>query len=163
MALYVSQRDFPSETPRTQTRIKYIRDDIGAIITGLIQDYFTKHPEGENVTLEVFKALGQEKVVEISNRYHKTIDEIKRDIGLSIPIFGAQIFSPDNFLTYRNEKNGKNSLRKTPAIYRSKVIITNYTPHKIKKSPSIDSVFGIVVSSTDGRQYQNRIREEDKV
>ena len=112
MALYVSQRDFPSETPRTQTRIKYIRDDIGVIITDLIREYFTKHPDGENVTLEVFEALGQEKVVEISNRYHKTIDEIKRDIGLSIPIFGAQIFSPENFLTYRNEKNGKNSLRR---------------------------------------------------
>lgn len=163
MAIFISQREIPSETPRTRTRVQYIRDDIGAKLKDLIRYYYKNNPEGETVTLEIFKALGQEKIIDISGRYHKTVNEIKRDIGLAIPILGAQIFSPENFLTYRNENNGKNSLRKTPTIYRENVIITNYTPHKLFRSPLIDSIFGIVASSTDGQQFQNKMREEDKL
>ncbi len=96
----------------------------------------------------------------LSKKYGKKRGEIKKDTGIAIPIIGARLFSANKFQTYRNIKTGKNSLRKIPVSYREHVDISNYTPHRIKDVPTVEHIFGIIDSSTDGVRFQNALRVE---
>lgn len=160
MAVFVNQKTSATETTRTLSRVNYLLESIGDHLEVLIKDYYLNHPNGETVTLEVFKALGKQEVIRLAKEFGRKIDEVNKDIGIAIPIIGARLYSPKKFQTYRNAKTGKNSLRKTPVKYRKSVDIENYTPHRIKDVPSIELIFGIVCSSTDGVTYQEDLRAE---
>ena len=92
MAEYISQAEIPTETQRTRKRIDYLdflRDDLATAI----KDYFEKKSDGESVTLFVFKRLGKQKIIDIANKFGKTVDLVKQDIGTAIPIVGSQLYS----------------------------------------------------------------------
>ncbi len=63
MNTFVNQQDYPSETPRTLSRIEYILLNLKDKLTGIIQAYFEQNPKGEDVTLEVFKQLGGQQAI----------------------------------------------------------------------------------------------------
>lgn len=159
MNTFVNQQDYPSETPRTLSRIEYILLNLKDKLTGIIQAYFEQNPKGEDVTLEVFKQLGgQQAIKALAQQFDKTPREIKQDIGLAIPIIGARLY-PSSFETYRYLKMRKAYSKKTPVNIKDSGI-SSYTPHRLKKKPTIDLVFGCIKSREDGVAYQNKMREE---
>ena len=160
MAAFVNQIKISTETTRTLSRVNYLLDAIGNRLEVSIQEYFFKNPHGETVTLEVFKSIGKSEIRNLSKKFGKKTEEIKKDIGLVVPILGARLYSANKFQTYRNIKTGKNSLRKTPVSYRKSVDILNYTPHRIKDVPTVEHIFGIINSSTDGVDFQADLRVE---
>ena len=160
MAAFINQKISPTETKRTLSRVNYLLESIGDHLEVLIKEYYLNNPNGETVTLEVFKTLGKLEIVRLAKEFGKKAEEVKKDIGIAIPIIGARLYSAKKFQTYRNVRTGKNSLRKTPVKYRRSVDIENYTPHRIKEVPSIELIFGIISSSTDGVMYQDGLRVE---
>lgn len=137
--------------PKTSNRIGYIPLNIMNKLKNYIHAYFDQNPDGEDVTLEVFKQLGGLQGIEIlAQQFNKTTDAIKQDIGLAISIIGKELY-PDSF-----ESIGS---RKTP-IDAKESGIHNYTKHRLKKKPTIDLIFGCIQSKEDGVAYQNKIREE---
>jgi len=160
MATFINQIKISTETNRTLSRINYLLEAIGNRLELLIQEYFSNNPNGERVTLEVFKTLGKPEIQHLSKKFGKKTEEIKKDIGIAIPIIGARLYSANKFQTYRNIKTGKNSLRKTPVSYRKSVDIMNYTPHRIEEVPTVEHIFGIINSSTDGIHFQEDLRAE---
>ncbi len=160
MAIFINQIKISTETNRTLSRVNYLLETIGNRLELLIQNYFSSNPHGERVTLEVFKMLGKSEIQRLSKKFGKKSEEIKKDIGIAIPIIGARLYSANKFQTYRNTKTGKNSLRKTPVSYRKSVDIMNYTPHRIKEVPTVEHIFGIINSATDGVHFQENLRAE---
>jgi len=159
MNKFVSQQRYPSKTPRTLNRTGYILLNLGDKIKKIIQTYFEQNPDGESVTLEVFKQLGGLQGIEtLAQQFNKTPDVIKQDIGLAIPIIGAELY-PDSFETCRDFKTGKACSRKTP-INAKDSGIHNYTKHRLQEKPTIDLIFGCIKSKEDGVAYQNKMREE---
>jgi len=160
MATFINQTKISTETTRTISRINYLLEAIGDHLEVLIKEYFSNNPNGEAVTLEVFKTLGKPEIKRLAKEFGKKVEEVKKDIGMAVPIIGARLYSAEKFQTYRNMKTGKNSQRKTPVNYRRSVDIENYTPHRIKEVPTVDHIFGIISSSTDGVRYQEDLRAE---
>ncbi len=160
MAEFINQTNIPTETNRTLSRVNYLLEAIGDHLEILIKEYFSIHPNGETVTLEVFKTLGKSKINRLAKEFGRKAAEVKKDIGIAIPIVGARLYSAEKFQTYRNMKTGKNSSRKTPVADRRIVDIENYTPHRIQEVPTVDNIFGIINSSTDGSIYQEDLRAE---
>lgn len=155
----ISQQRYPSNTPRTSSRIEYIILNLKDKLKSIIQLYFDQNPKGEDVTLEVFKQLGGLQGIEaLAQQFNKTPDVIKQDIGLAIPIIGAELY-PDSFETCRDFKTGKACSRKTP-INAKDSGIHNYTKHRLQEKPTIDLIFGCIQSKEDGVAYQNKMREE---
>jgi len=137
--------------PKTSNRIGYIPLNVMNKLKNYIHAYFEQNPEGEDVTLEVFKQLGGLQGIEaLALQFNKTPDAIKQDIGLAIAIAGKELY-PDSF-----ESVGS---RKTPVDAKDSGI-HNYTKHRLKKKPTIDLIFGCIQSKEDGVAYQNKMREE---
>ncbi len=160
MAAFINQIKISTETTRTLSRVKYLLEAIGGRLEVLIKEYFSNNPNGETVTLEVFKTLGKPEIKRLAKEFGRKVDEVKKDIGMAVPIIGARLYSAEKFQTYRNMKTGKNSQRKTPVNYRRSIDIENYTPHRIKEASTVENIFGIVSSSTDGVKYQEDLRAE---
>lgn len=160
MATFINQTKISTETNRTLSRVNYLLEAIGGHLEGLIKEYFSNNPNGETVALEVFKTLGRQEIKRLAKEFGRKVEEVKKDIGIAVPIIGARLYSAEKFQTYRNIKTGKNSQRKTPVNYRKTVDIESYTPHRIKEIPTIDHVFGIISSATDGVRYQEDLRAD---
>lgn len=160
MATFINQTKISTETTRTLSRVNYLLEAIGDNLERLIKEYFSNNPTGEAVALEVFKTLGKHEIKRLAKEFGRKVEEVKKDIGIAVPIIGARLYSAKKFQTYRNEKTGKNSQRKTPVNYRRSVNIESYTPHRIREVPTVEHIFGIISSSTDGVRYQEDLRAE---
>lgn len=159
MNTFISQQRYSSKTPRTLSRIEYILLNLKDKIKNIIQVYFEQNPDGEDVALEVFKQLNERQgIANLASQFNKSVDTIKQDIGLAIPIIGAELY-PDRFATYRNMKTWKTCSRKVP-INAKDSGIHNYTKHRLIQKPTIDLIFGCTKSKEDGVAYQNKMREE---
>lgn len=142
MAIWQSQRDFPSETPRTRQVVAYLDQILGvAIIERAMAEYFSKNREGEQVTLACLAAIGEEHVRAIAERKAaakgKSMDElfgmVKQHIGLWVAIVLARNYGPEKVLTYRRDSDGPSSTRQVPDLWKPELHwVSSYTPHKVK-------------------------------
>lgn len=162
MAEYISQQCSPTATPSTLARVDYLLNNLGNKLENTIKAYFAENPEGETVTLAVFKLLSHTELLKLTTQYGKTLNQIKQDIGVAIPIIGSKIYSADKFHTYRHLKTRRNASRRTPVQYRKLVDVDSYTPHRLKDVPTIEALFGMVSSTADGVEYQNQVRSEQE-
>ena len=106
MATFINQTKISTESTRTLSRINYLLEAIGDHLEVLIKQYFSNNPNGETVTLEVFKTLGKAEIKRLAKEFGRKINEVKKDIGMAVPIIGARLYSAEKFQTYRNMKTG---------------------------------------------------------
>jgi hypothetical protein len=160
MPKFINHNQVSANTPKITARIQYLlKDPLSGTVEKLIKQYFKQHPEGETVTVSVFKGIG--KLNTFAKRLNRPTSLLKRDIGILISLKGEQLFGPIVFQTLRNPATMKNSSRRVPKSEKRFVDIDNYTPHILSKNTSIDGLFGCVISDTDGIDVQNEFRKFD--
>ena len=159
---FISQAQISTGSPRNSSRVYYLQKELRGDLEQWIEDYFLQNPTGDAVTLDVFKKLGRAKIQGLIEKTGFSLGRIKQDIGMAIPIIGAQLFSPETFFTYRNVKTGQSSQRQTSRADREATYLVSYTPHRVIGVPTIKHIFGMVPTTTDGVQYQNELRREEQ-
>lgn len=140
MAIWQSQKEYSSETPRTKEAVSYLDREIGAdALYRMFAEYFEANPEGEQVTLFVLKEIGYEKVKAMAQAKAKLkgaatqamINLVKQHIGLWVAIGLARCYGPESILTYRATANGPGSTRKASDSWKPELHwVTAYTPHR---------------------------------
>ena len=140
MAIWQSQKDFPSETPRTKEAVSYLDREIGVdALYRMFTEYFAAHPEGEQITLYVLKGIGFDKVKAMAQakatlkgaKTQAMINLVKQHIGLWVAIGLARCYGPEAILTYRATANGPGSTRKASDSWKPELYwVTAYTPHR---------------------------------
>ncbi|MBN2384608.1 hypothetical protein JXQ70_17175 [bacterium] len=141
MPKFVSQREKSSSTTRTLGTVAYLEQQPGLrdIVEGAIDNYLQSVPEGEQVTLACFKAIGKDRLHALAETesirrkkpINKMIDLIKQHIGLWVPIILAQKFGPENIYTFRNEKDLINANRLVPDFWKPELYwVSSFTPHR---------------------------------
>lgn len=142
MAIWQLQRDFPSETPRTRQAVAYLEQRIGSgTIERAMSEYFSEHPEGEQVTLACLEAIGEDQVRAIAEQQASSkgrsadslFGMVKQHIGLWVAIVLARKYGADKVFTYRREAGGPSSTRQVPDLWKPSLgWVSRYTPHKVK-------------------------------
>ncbi len=160
MATFISHNRISADSPKNAKRVSYLSNDsISKQIETIMSSYFQQHPEGEEVTLEVFKGIGS--LQGLAQRFGKTVFSLKQDLGLLVSIKGEHLFGKACFQTLRNASTGKNSIRRVPVKIRSTLGLENYTPHRISRNSNIGDLFGCIPSTIDGVEVQNEMRSLD--
>lgn len=128
MAQFVSQSVAPSTSPRARSRTEYLLPLRGEI-TRIIRAYLDARPEGEDITLEVLRGLGEDALRGIAGS--RDFDTVKKDVGLYVPIVLVDLYQAHNVLTYRDNDGtsvSTRSARGQPAW------VNKYTPHRVLHS-----------------------------
>lgn len=133
MSKFVSQDVFPSGTTRARNRVRYL-SGLRPDVEEAVRAYFAANPNGEEVTVAVATAVGQQRFQAAAPG--KSVDDLKRDLGLFVAITVADMYPPARVLTYRGEDGVTASTR--PVRRSAATWIANYTPHRLlpERAPS---------------------------
>ena len=141
MAIWQSQEEKPSKTPRTVQLVEYLEREIGrAAVESAMEEYFRANPSGEQVTLACFKAVGETVLRRIADRIaaqkgrnpQAVFDQVKQHFGLWIAIVASDKYGPENVLTHRRRAGGASSTRSVPDLWRESLPwVSSYAPHRI--------------------------------
>lgn len=144
MAVWQSQKDFPSETPRTKQTVAYLDIEIGRDrLFACFKEYFDREPDGEQVTLAVLRAVGRAEVEVLAKKKAKAkntsparmFNMVKQHIGLWVAVRLAAYYGPEAVTTYRQTPNGPSSTRQVPDLWKPELEwVTSYTPHRVHPS-----------------------------
>jgi rRNA-processing protein FCF1 len=135
MAKWVSQSVASSVSNNARNRTRYLQPLVPEIHE-VIRRYFANRPEGEDVTLEVLKAIGRDKVDAL--RGEQKFDRAKQDVGLLVAICLVDLYGPARVLTFR-EDDGK--AVSTRAAKRSGLDwVSRFTPHRVLPERSPDRI-----------------------
>lgn len=144
MAIWQTQKDFPSETARTREAVSYLDREIGkSALFRIFDHYFTKTPDGEQVTLAALKEIGLRRVSQLASAKAKAKGKtvaamrnlVKQHIGLWVAIGLASYYGADSVETYRQRPSGPSSTRKVPDSWHPDLNwVTAYTPHRLVRT-----------------------------
>lgn len=127
MAKWVSQSKTSSASKSARSRVAYL-DEVRIKIENVVEKYFQDRPAGEDVTLEVFQALGQKKIIDLGGGM-KNFDRTKQDLGRLVALVLVDKFGPNQVLTYREDNERDVSTR---AVHRPSLEwVSRYTPHRV--------------------------------
>lgn len=146
MPVWITQREFPSKTTRTEKRVQYLDSDaeLAKVADAAREQYFRNEPDGEFITLRIFEEIGKSKLEEIAQRTGKKISTVIQDIGLWVPIRISSALGGDALETYRQDRITFNcSKRPVPAAWKSKVpFVSSCTPHRLRTGTTPTAVKG---------------------
>ncbi|WNG56537.1 hypothetical protein F0U59_18575 [Archangium gephyra] len=135
MARWFPQSVSPSVSKGTRQRTAYL-DPLLPRINDSIRDYLAQHPDGEEVTLAVLRALGRDLLVSLQGE--EKLDRTKQDVGLKVAICLVDLFGASRVLTFR-ENDGK-----APSTRDAKRAgldwVARYTPHRVLPLTSEDRI-----------------------
>lgn len=148
-AEWVRQSKVCSATAGTRERTAWLRPFRGTFVVA-IRSYFQREPDGEQVTLECFCAISRSVLVAAGAAVGRAEQDVKKDVGLYVPILLTELVGPENVLTYRSHETRKNSTRPRSSRWSSIDWVANYTPHKLEVHalPLLDSGRGTGVLET---------------
>lgn len=130
VATFVPQSKRPSSTTRARERTSYLREH-RQLIEDAMTTYFADNPHGEQVTLAVLRALGPTRLKAAARRV-RTLDTVKQDVGLLVPIVLCELVGDENVETYRDPNSGRSSARAIPAAWADlQALLSRYTPHRL--------------------------------
>jgi len=65
-------------------------------------------------------------------RGDRSLDTLKQDIGLFVPMLLCELVGPENVETYRDPVTGRSSARAVPAAWADlRDLLSRYTPHRL--------------------------------
>lgn len=138
MPLFEAQRSKSSRTTRTLGRIAYLEKAFDrAAVEKEIRRYFTRQRAGgndapEEVTLAVLSFLGKEPLLKAGGG--RSMDRVKQDVGLWVPIILSEMFGEDRVYTARKESGGPSAPRRKPRGGWSELDwVSNFTPHRVSE------------------------------
>jgi len=141
MAVWQSQEEKSSKTPRTEQLVAYLEREIGwAVIESAMEKYLRANPSGEQITLACFEAVGEAPLRRIADRTAqrkgkdpaKVFDQVKQHFGLWIAIVASDKYGPKNVQTHRRHAGGSSSTRSVPDLWKGSIPwVSSYSPHRI--------------------------------
>lgn len=134
MAEFIKQSEFSSTTDRTKRRTMFLNfmDNNFRI---WIREYYVNYPDGDQITLYILSKIGKERIVEFESETNRTFDELKRCIGLRIPMIIAEMVGESNTESFRNPSTYKNSTRSVSVDWNEiSSWVKSYTPHRITEA-----------------------------
>ena len=154
MPVFEAQRSKPSRTPRTLGRIAYLEKafDRGAVVKEIRRYFADQQALGNNtpeeVTLAVLSFLGKDSLLKAGSG--RSIERVKQDVGLWVPIILGEIFGEEKVYTARKESGGAAAPRRKPrARWAELDWVGNFTPHRVsEEQPTYGEVEGTLPSRT---------------
>lgn len=138
MSVFESQRSKPSRTNRSLGRIAYLEKafDRPAVEDAIRRYFADQKAKGnetpEEVTLAVLAFLGKDQLLKAGAG--RTLDRVKQDVGLWVPIILGEMFGEDNVYTARKESGGAAAPRRKPtAGWDALDWVSNFTPHRVSE------------------------------
>lgn len=136
MPVFLMQRSRPSRTPRTLGRIAYLEKAFDrAAVEAEIRRYFSEqrakgNQTPEEVTLAVLAFLGKDRLLRAGAG--RSLDRLKQDVGLWVPIILSEMFGADKVSTARKDSGGAAAPRRKPRSGWAQLDwVSNFTPHRV--------------------------------
>lgn len=152
MPVFVAQRSKPSRTTRTLGRVAYLENAFDrAAVEREIRRYFAEERANgnaapEDVTLAVLAFLGKEPL--LAAGAGRSMDRVKQDVGLWVPIILSEMFGEDNVYTARTAPKGPAAPRRRPrARWEQLDWVSNFTPHRVGEEAPAYGARGAAVPS----------------
>ncbi|CAM4282253.1 hypothetical protein [Corallococcus exiguus] len=131
MAKWVSQAETSSASRTAQQRTQYLASLV-TDIDAAIARYFSTSPAGEDVTLEVLRSIGRERIAAVAGT--RTPAETNSDVGLLVAIRLVDLYGASRVMTFRENDGKKVSTR--DASRAGLDWVSRYTPHQVLPTDS---------------------------
>jgi len=131
MPVWISQRSFPSATPVTLGRTRYL-DHLKPGLQDTVHNYFVAHRLEHEVTLACLRAVGLARAQTLARNHRRgSLDSVKKDLGLLVPILLSQMYDPNDVETLRRETTNRNVTSPRPDNWTDLHWVSKYTPHRL--------------------------------
>ena len=121
---------FTSDTVRARKRTAWLAS-LESDVRQLATRYFAANPGGTEVTLAVLDGLSQPRLAQLARTTGRSMDTVKKDLGLLVVLVLIDLFGPSRVETLRHATSGKNSTRSRTARWPDLGWVARYTPHRI--------------------------------
>jgi hypothetical protein len=102
----------------------------------LADAWLRSNPGGTQVTLAVLDGLGQARLQALAAESGRTLDTVKKDLGLFVVLVLIDAYGAAHVATLRHAKTGKNSTRTRTAQWQDLPWVSRYTPHRVVLPPA---------------------------
>lgn len=130
MPEWIAQSRISSVTDRTRAKTAYLaplRDEVAQAV----QDYFSTHPAGEEVTLAAFARVGCQRLKEVAGE--RNFDTAKQDFGTFVVEVVVDTFGASMIYTYRSGEAV--APRRVVGWPELDGLVTKFTPHRLLTQP----------------------------
>jgi hypothetical protein len=103
----------------------------GPALRRAIGQYFEVEPAGSHVTLAALDEVGQPAAQAYARERRTTLDRVKQDIGLAVPILLTRLAGSANVATYRDVRTNRPSTRTRTDSWPRLTWVSRYTPHRV--------------------------------
>lgn len=130
MAQWISQSNVSSLSKSARSRTAYLAPLLSEVLDA-VDTYLTEHPDGEEVTLAVMRAVGLEGLNSLCG--DRSIDTAKQDLGLLVATTLVDVYGSKAVDTYRRDDGRAVSSRRN--TWEDLPWVRSYTPHRVTITP----------------------------